>query len=214
MNLAVIVWMRHISLSIFACLFLLLTPLLSSCSRESREEAPPPVTRDLDSIVSGSTLNALMTFNSTSYFIYRGEPMGFELELLQQFAEDHDLALKIDVVRDGAEILPRVNRGEADVAAVRLFRREVKGDADLRYTVPIHATRAAVVQRTGPPSEVDMPQIAKQALELKPDPEAQLPAKRVDSPSDLAGRRIYIPIVQHWRTFSSKSPTSRAATSR
>lgn len=168
----------------------ILLAVLAGCSGEVA--APPPVERDLDRVISGGVLNALMTFNSTSYFIYRGEPMGFEYELLRQFARDHDLELKVDVIRDAEEILPRLNRGEADVAAARIFQRLV-ADTELRYTIPIHATRTSVVQRTGPPSEVDMPALASDAIQLDPETEAQVPAKRVDEPEDLAGRRVHIP---------------------
>jgi len=169
---------------------LLLVAALTGCSDELA--VPPPVERDLDRVVADGTLNALMTFNSTSYFIYRGEPMGFEYELLRRFAKDHDLDLKVDVLRDADEILPRLNRGEADVAAARIFQRLVE-DTELRYTVPIQATRTAVVQRTGPPSEIEMPELAQDAFELEPETDAQLSAKLVDTPADLDGRRVHIP---------------------
>lgn len=188
--------MRNTRFFLLACLSLLLAQF-SACTGEGvlpgAEPAPPPVERDLEAIRGGKTLNVLMTFNSTSYFIYRGEPMGFEHDLLKQFAEDHDLSLRVDVIRDAEDILPRINRGEADVAAARLFRSVVKEEDDLAYTVPIHATRTAVVQRTGAPRDADLPEIAQEALDMEPEPGAALPARRVDSPSDLAGRRVYIP---------------------
>jgi membrane-bound lytic murein transglycosylase F len=168
----------------------ILLAALAGCSGELA--VPPPVERDLERVVSDGTLNALMTFNSTSYFIYRGEPMGFEYELLRRFARDHDLDLQVDVIRDAEEILPRLNRGEADVAAARIFRRLV-ADTELHYTVPIQATRIAVVQRTGPPSEIEMPALAQDAVDLEPDPDAQISARIVNNPADLAGRRVHIP---------------------
>jgi hypothetical protein len=39
------------------------------------------------------TLRAVVTFNETSYFIYLGTPMGFEYDLLREFAREQYLAL-------------------------------------------------------------------------------------------------------------------------
>lgn len=184
---------RHIRNAWLAALLV----FVSGCSEDGvlqrARSVPAPVERDLDAVRAGKTLNVLMTFNSTSYFIYRGEPMGFEHDLIRQFAEDHDLSLKVDVIRDAGEILPRLNRGEADVAAARLFRSVVKDKDDLAYTVPIRATRTAVVQRTGAPRDADLPEIAQEALDMEPEKGARLPARRVESPADLSGRRVYIP---------------------
>src|SRR4051812_46197115 len=46
---------------------------------EAQAIAPPksePIARDLHAITAAGTLRVLFTFNSTGYFIYRGETMG------------------------------------------------------------------------------------------------------------------------------------------
>ena len=42
----------------------------------------PQLSRDLETIRKDGVLTAIAVYNSTSYFLYRGEPMGFEFELL------------------------------------------------------------------------------------------------------------------------------------
>ena len=67
-----------------------------------RAAAPvaPPIERDLPQIADDKTLKVLFTFNTTGYFIYRGEPMGYEYELLSRFASESKLRLKPIVARD------------------------------------------------------------------------------------------------------------------
>src|SRR5438128_9148775 len=48
----------------------------------------PPVDRDLPAIATDGALHILFTFNSTGYFIYRGETMGYEYDLLNLFARE------------------------------------------------------------------------------------------------------------------------------
>src|SRR5688572_29504314 len=63
----------------------------------SRIAGAPPVQRDLAQIRERKALVVLAPYNSTSYFIYRGEPMGYEYDLLKGFANDLKLALKVVV---------------------------------------------------------------------------------------------------------------------
>src|SRR5687767_14548389 len=87
--------------------------------------APPPaqtapVARDLDAIRGDRTLRVLFTFNSTGYFIYRGETMGYEYELLSRFAKSAGLHLVPVEVRDSSALFDRLNRGEGDIVAAQL----------------------------------------------------------------------------------------------
>ena len=59
-----------------------------SCSDNSRKRyKTDTVSIDLDSIKARGKLIAVTDFNSTNYFIYRGEPMGFHFELLKSFSD-------------------------------------------------------------------------------------------------------------------------------
>lgn len=174
-------------------LALIALALAVGCDVAERGEAvPDPVTRDIHAIREEGTLKVLMTFNSTSYFIYRGEPMGLEYELLQKFAKEKDLVLDVEVIRDASELWPRVNRGEADIAAARLLRR-VADEKHVAYTRPIYVTKTAVVQRTGPPSEAGVPTPVDDLLELDQEKGANLEVRPVRSPEQLAGRRVHVP---------------------
>ncbi|PYS76107.1 MAG: hypothetical protein DMF66_16530 [Acidobacteria bacterium] len=114
-------------------LLLVLALLCSSLITCKRHQSPPvleavdpidrrsdlpvgaPISRDLDEIKRGGTLTVLAPYNSTTYFVYRGEPFGYEYELLQSFARDQGLTLKMVVVTDLKSIYSMLNRGEGDV---------------------------------------------------------------------------------------------------
>ena len=64
----------------FAYVCVVLCLLLAACGK-SKEEAV-----DLPQIIERGELTVLTVSGSTSYFNYRGEPMGFQYELAQQFA--------------------------------------------------------------------------------------------------------------------------------
>src|SRR6266404_6770901 len=79
-----------------------------------------PINRDLTDIKKVGTLIVVAPYNATTYFIYRGEPLGYEYELLQSFAKDEGLTLKMVVVADPKSLFAILNSGEGDIAANRL----------------------------------------------------------------------------------------------
>ncbi len=71
---------------------LLFALLLSSCKdlRLGREgdQTELAARRDLAEIQAEGKLRALIAYSATSYFLYRGQPMGYEYELLRRLADD------------------------------------------------------------------------------------------------------------------------------
>ena len=75
--------------------------LLADCTRKSSVEefiAEPEVQVDLEQIRKRGYLEAIVDNNSISYFIYRGQPMGYEYELLQSLSQQLKVKLKIKVI--------------------------------------------------------------------------------------------------------------------
>ena len=80
------------------CFFIVFT-VFQSCNQSQKVTftPDPEVISDLDEIVARGYINALVDNNSVSYFIYKGQPMGYEYELLNLFAEHLGVDLKIKV---------------------------------------------------------------------------------------------------------------------
>jgi hypothetical protein len=118
---------------------------------------PDPIERDWAQIQTRDTLVVLMENNSTTYFLYRGEPMGFEYALLQQFAADHDIHLRTEVVQDAEELLNRLTLGQGDVVAARLVPRMIDMEG-VAFTDALYRTPPALVQREAPSQEIGLPE--------------------------------------------------------
>ena len=74
----------------------LLTIVTFSCNTRTNEhtEIPP---HDLPQIEDSGKLVVLTLYSSTTYFIYRGEPMGFQYELAEQFARSLGVKLEVKI---------------------------------------------------------------------------------------------------------------------
>lgn len=56
----------------------------------------------------------------TSYYMSGGEPTGYEYELVQQFARDHDLEVRFEVVDNLEDLFEAVNNREVHIGAAGL----------------------------------------------------------------------------------------------
>ena len=90
-------------------------------SREMRLEeilkSGSEITRDLETIKESGVLYAVTMYSSTSYFLYRGQPMGFEYELLERIADYLDVKLEIVIAKDMFEMVESLLEGKADIIA-------------------------------------------------------------------------------------------------
>src|SRR5688500_10389414 len=73
---------------------------IDKIDRRSNLPLDQPINRDLAQIRERGSLVVLAPYNSTSYFIYQGQPLGYEYELLQAFAKDLGVPLQMVVVTD------------------------------------------------------------------------------------------------------------------
>jgi membrane-bound lytic murein transglycosylase F len=129
---------------------LILTATVAACDRP--DQRPDPVERDWAEIQARDTLVVLTMTNSTTYFLYRGEPMGFEYELLQRFASDHEVHLRLEVSQDTVELLHQLNLGEGDLVVARLVPRMIDQEW-IAFTDELYRTPPVLVQRERPAGE-------------------------------------------------------------
>jgi membrane-bound lytic murein transglycosylase F len=132
---------------------------------------------DLDSIKARGKLVALTLNTSTSYFIYKGHPMGFEYELLKRFTSSIGVELEVRLMSDVSTMFDLLNRGEGDIIACNLaitrYRQEHANFSD-----PYNFTKLVLVQRL-------------------PDDHDRMSSRDVNRhlllrPLDLEGRKIFV----------------------
>lgn len=75
---------------------------------------------DLDEIKKRRVLRVLTRNNSTSFFLYRGEQLGFEYELARMLAESLGVRLEIIVPPSRDALLDYLSRGKGDLVAASL----------------------------------------------------------------------------------------------
>jgi len=106
----------------------------------------PTFVADLDEILKRDTLRVITTYSSTTYFLYRGEPMGYEYELAKRLADHLGVELQMVLAEDQDQILSMLLEGEGDIVANNLTvtapRREV-----VNFTLPLNFTQQVLVQR-------------------------------------------------------------------
>src|SRR5688572_597692 len=91
------------------------SPTLEAIDQIDRRSNLPlgePISRDLSQIRERGALVVLAPYNATTYFIYQGEPLGYEFELLRAFAKDIGVPMKIVVAADPKSLFGLLNSGE------------------------------------------------------------------------------------------------------
>ena len=92
-------------------------------------------------------LVALTLYSSTTYFNYRGQEMGFQYELSQQFAQSLGVTLTVKVARSVEELIRQLQAGEGDLIAYNLPITKEHKDS-LLYCGNEAITHQVLVQRS------------------------------------------------------------------
>lgn len=135
------------------------------------------VEKDLSAILDIGELVLITENSSTSYYLYRGQPMGYDYELIKKFADDMGLDLKVKVMSDLNEMIENLQQGEGDIIAGNLTitsdRREL-----MHFSEPLMETRQVLVQK----KPDDWRKMRRRELE----------SSLVRSPLELAGKTVYV----------------------
>ena len=75
------------------------------------------IERDLEEIKKDGKLKALIAYSGTSYFLYKGKPMGYEYELLERLADHFEVDLEIKISKDLNMLLSDLAKGDVDIVA-------------------------------------------------------------------------------------------------
>lgn len=113
---------------------------------------------DLPDIRKRGEIVALTLNSSTSYFDYRGEPMGFQYELARQFAASLGLKLRVKLVGSTQALVDSLLTGAGDFIAYNLNITNKRKDS-LIYCGEEHITHQVLVQRISAESVKDVTQL-------------------------------------------------------
>jgi membrane-bound lytic murein transglycosylase F len=105
-----------------------------------------PINFDLDAIKRRGVLKAIVVGGPTSFFVYRGQTMGFEYELLQKFAEHIGVDLEIIAAKDFNVLGEWLNNGKGDIVA-HAFAPTKTRKKTFSFTNYLYLTQQVLVQR-------------------------------------------------------------------
>tara|TARA_Y100001935_G_scaffold247870_1_gene244315 strand:- start:21221 stop:22744 length:1524 start_codon:yes stop_codon:yes gene_type:complete len=125
-----------------------------------------PVYRDFDDIQRTGVLRMITSYSSGSYFLYRGIQVGFEYELVKEFARQNNLAVEVIIPTEDENPYDLLNSGAGDIIAAS-------------YTITDE--RKKIVDFTRPYNLVNQMIVVSDKLGLEPE-----------SITDLAGIPIAI----------------------
>ena len=140
---------NRIGLNIIRRLIYLVLFLFFGCEKDSINKSE--ITEfnnkwDLEQIKASGTLRALTVYSGTSYFLYKGRPMGYEFELLERFAEYLDVDLEMIVVNNINELFEKLNNGEGDIIAHGLTITTDRKE-EVSFSNHLYLTKQVLVQK-------------------------------------------------------------------
>jgi membrane-bound lytic murein transglycosylase F len=137
----------------FFILFIVAVAWVSCEMNVDPGQAGPPIKKDskqahkvLNSVLERKKLRAVTNYGSLSYFIYRGEPMGYQFELLKNLCANLNVELELVIERDLNKCIEMLNDRDVDLIAMGLTITN-RRKKDMLFTNPIMVTRQVLVQR-------------------------------------------------------------------
>ncbi|GET30038.1 lytic transglycosylase F [Prolixibacter sp. SD074] len=137
----------------------------------------PQKTNELDRVLRDGKLKAVVDYNSTNYFVYRGRPMGFQYELLKALAKNMGVTLEINVRNNLEETFNDLNAGRVDLVAKNLTITKERNQI-VSFTYPLGQTRQVLVQR--------------KPKDWRRMTEEQIGQHLIRNQLDLAGKTVYV----------------------
>ncbi|MDY0076907.1 MAG: transporter substrate-binding domain-containing protein [Bacteroidales bacterium] len=132
----------------------------------------------LQQIINRRKLVALTDYNSINYYIYRGEPMGYQYEMLEKFTKHLGIQLELRIEENLEKGFKLLEKGDVDVIAMGLTVTG-KRKSQFDFTDPLIITRQVLVQR--------MPK-GWQKMSTRD----QIERKLLRSSLELAGKTIHV----------------------
>ncbi|MDD4225854.1 MAG: transporter substrate-binding domain-containing protein [Mariniphaga sp.] len=161
-------WIKKFLVAIFSSAIVLLWGGCKNISTNEKEKREPS---NMEAIQDSGVLKVVIDYNSTNYFIYRGQPMGYQYELVLALCSDLGVKPEITVSNDLGETFEGIKSGRFDLIAKNLTVTKDRKE-QVSFTKPLKQTRQVIVQRKASPGSSDSPVL--------------------NSTLQLAGKKIYV----------------------
>ena len=123
---------------------------------------------DLAAIKRHGVLRIVTRNNAATFFLWRGEQVGFEFELLREFARRHDLHVEVVIAPQHASLFEMLERGAGDIAAASLPIDVAPRAHDVTMTRPFNYVYDYLVARHDDDSVLGIEDLAGRAVTVRP----------------------------------------------
>ncbi len=138
---------------------------------------------DLPEIKERKVLRVLTRNNPANYFLWRGELIGFEYELVQEFAKQQGLQVEMIVPPTWGDLLKWLEQGRGDFVAASMTITEDRKAQGFWFSKPYNYVNEMVVARTN---------------------------EAIKSKEELAGRTVVVSrTTSYWQTLRRLQDTAR-----
>ena len=103
---------------------------------------------DLEDLRERGVLRVITVNGPSTYFLWRGDLVGFDYELVKRFAAEHKLRVRMVVASTVDQVLPWLAEGRGDVVAVGLGPQAVSTVPGLSRTSVVHDVAPVVIARS------------------------------------------------------------------
>ena len=111
----------------------------------------PQYKEDLPGIKKHKVLRVLTRNNAATYFLWRGELMGFEYELARHFAKQQGLRIEMVVPPSREDLITWLEEGKGDVIAASLTINEQRKQQGIAFSSAYNSVSEVLVTRASEP---------------------------------------------------------------
>ena len=135
--------------------------------------------RDWPAIQASGHLRLLTLNTATTYYLWRGERLGYEYEMVQAFADAHGLRLAVVVAPEIGSLIEWLKAGRGDLIAAGLTATAERTANGLAFTRPYLQIRETFVTAGRPIENLD--DLAGRRVTVNPDTTYAATLKELDS---------------------------------
>ena len=171
---------KYLKILFFVFTFSLIWSCSSDKNYKDKNKKKEKVNIDWEEIKERGVLKVVTAYNSVDYFIYKGRPMGYQFEMLQNLSDYLGIKLDISVSNDVKKNFDDLLAGKVDIIAMNLTVTRSRSKI-VAFSIPHSYTRQVLVQR-------------KQTKKRKKNKESDNTgfAPLIRNQLDLAGKSIYV----------------------
>ncbi len=126
-------------------------------------------TDDFADIKARKTLRIITRNTPASYFVWRGELMGYEFDLMKKFAERQGLRLEVEVAQPEDDMIQMLLEGQGDIIAANMTITDERKARGINFSRPYNIIHEQLVSHAGAAPLDSLEALEGRTLIIKPD---------------------------------------------